>query len=43
MEDIFEDPVTDIDSCDTNNSLGVVDYVGDLYVYYRRMEVNPSN
>lgn len=39
MEDIFEDPVTDIDSCDAKNPLAVVDYVDDLYGYYRKMEV----
>lgn len=39
MEDIFEDPVTDIDSCDAKNPLAVVDYVDDLYGYYRKVEV----
>ncbi|KAJ7944069.1 Cyclin [Quillaja saponaria] len=38
MEDIFEEPITDIDNCDANNPLAVVDYVHDLYAYYRRME-----
>lgn len=38
MEDIFEDPVTDIDSCDAKNPLAVVDYVDDLYGYYRKVE-----
>uniref|UniRef100_A0A5B6YR87 Putative G2/mitotic-specific cyclin-2-like n=1 Tax=Davidia involucrata TaxID=16924 RepID=A0A5B6YR87_DAVIN len=38
MEDIFEEPIMDIDSCDAKNSLAVVDYVEDLYAYYRRME-----
>ncbi|THG17305.1 G2/mitotic-specific cyclin-1-like isoform X1 [Camellia sinensis] len=40
MEDIFEEPVMDIDSCDAKNPLAVVDYVHDVYVYYRKMEVN---
>lgn len=39
MEDIFEDPVMDIDGCDAKNALAAVDYVDDLYVYYRKMEV----
>ncbi|PSS36584.1 G2/mitotic-specific cyclin-1 like [Actinidia chinensis var. chinensis] len=38
MEDIFEDPIMDIDSCDAKNPLAVVDYVDDLYAYYRKME-----
>ncbi|KAA8547580.1 hypothetical protein F0562_004009 [Nyssa sinensis] len=46
MEDIFEEPIMDIDSCDAKNPLAVVDYVQDLYAYYRRMEnsscVSPS-
>ncbi|KAI7993076.1 hypothetical protein LOK49_LG12G00267 [Camellia lanceoleosa] len=46
MEDIFEEPVMDIDSCDAKNPLAVVDYVHDVYAYYRKMEscsgVSPS-
>ncbi|KAL8151823.1 hypothetical protein V2J09_021631 [Rumex salicifolius] len=38
MEDIFEEPVLDIDGCDAKNPLAVVDYVSDLYAYYTRME-----
>lgn len=38
MEDIFEEPVLDIDSCDAKNPLAVTDYVEDLYAYYRKME-----
>ncbi|KAK3005924.1 hypothetical protein RJ639_017797 [Escallonia herrerae] len=38
MEDIFEEPIMDIDSCDAKNSLAVVEYVEDLYGYYRKME-----
>ncbi|GFS35828.1 cyclin B2;1 [Actinidia rufa] len=38
MEDIFEDPIMDIDSSDAKNPLAVVvDYVDDLYAYYRKM------
>lgn len=39
MEDIAEEPVVDIDSCDAKNPLAVVDYIEDLYSYYRKMEV----
>ncbi|XP_057804773.1 G2/mitotic-specific cyclin-2-like [Salvia miltiorrhiza] len=38
MEDIFEETSTDIDGCDANNPLAVVDYVEDLYAYYKKME-----
>ncbi|XP_059438218.1 G2/mitotic-specific cyclin-1-like [Corylus avellana] len=38
MEDIVEEPVMDIDSCDAKNPLAVVDYIEDLYAYYRKME-----
>ncbi|CAK9164935.1 unnamed protein product [Ilex paraguariensis] len=38
MEDIFEEPVMDIDGCDARNPLAVSDYVEDLYAYYRKME-----
>lgn len=42
MEDIVvEEPIADIDSCDTKNPLAVVDYVDDLYAFYRKVEVNP--
>ncbi|KAB1201768.1 G2/mitotic-specific cyclin-1 [Morella rubra] len=38
MEDIVEEPVIDIDSCDAKNPLAVVDYIEDLHAYYRKME-----
>lgn len=38
MEDIFEETIMDIDSCDAKNPLAVVDYVEDLYAYYKKME-----
>lgn len=38
MEDTFDDSILDIDSVDTKNSLAVVDYVEDIYAYYRKME-----
>lgn len=43
MEDIFEEPVMDIDGCDEMNALAAVDYVQDLYAYYRKMEVSFAN
>ncbi|KAJ0041336.1 hypothetical protein Pint_28645 [Pistacia integerrima] len=38
MEDIDEEPVVDIDGCDAKNPLAVVEYVEDLYAYYKKME-----
>ncbi|CAL0331962.1 unnamed protein product [Lupinus luteus] len=38
MEDIDEEPLLDIDNNDANNPLAVVDYVGDLYAHYRKIE-----
>ncbi|XP_014521177.1 G2/mitotic-specific cyclin-1 [Vigna radiata var. radiata] len=38
MEDIIDETVLDIDICDANNPLAVVDYIEDLYAYYRKME-----
>ncbi|XP_044460951.1 G2/mitotic-specific cyclin-2-like [Mangifera indica] len=38
MEDINEEPIVDIDGCDAKNPLAVVEYVEDLYAYYRKME-----
>ncbi|KAL2551218.1 Cyclin-B2-1 [Forsythia ovata] len=38
MEDIFEETIIDIDGCDAKNPLAVVDYVDDLYAYYKKME-----
>lgn len=38
MEDIFEEPVVDIDVSDTKNHLAVVEYVEDLFAHYRKME-----
>lgn len=39
MEDIFEDPILDIDDGDSRNPLVVTEYVDDIYSYYRRMEL----
>ncbi|MED6133791.1 G2/mitotic-specific cyclin-1 [Stylosanthes scabra] len=39
MEDIVvEEPLVDIDGCDANNTLAVVDYIEELYAHYRKME-----
>ncbi|XP_015889577.2 G2/mitotic-specific cyclin-2 [Ziziphus jujuba] len=38
MEDIVEEPILDIDGSDRKNPLAVVDYIEDLYAYYRKME-----
>ncbi|CAJ1930640.1 unnamed protein product [Sphenostylis stenocarpa] len=38
MEDIIDETVLDIDTCDANNPLAVVDYIEDLYTYYRKTE-----
>ncbi|XXG53941.1 hypothetical protein AAC387_Pa03g1951 [Persea americana] len=40
MTDLDAEPVLDIDSSDFNNPLAVVDYVEDIYTYYRQTEVN---
>ncbi|KAL6220792.1 hypothetical protein ACLB2K_008547 [Fragaria x ananassa] len=38
MEDIVEEPLVDIDSCDLKNPLAVLEYVEDLHTYYKKME-----
>ncbi|KAE8057389.1 hypothetical protein FH972_014087 [Carpinus fangiana] len=38
MEDMAEEPVLDIDRCDKKNQLAVVEYINDLYTYYRQAE-----
>ena len=40
MEDLEEEPIPDIDSCDAKNPLAVVEYVEDIYNFYRQTEVN---
>jgi len=41
MEDVtVEEPIVDIDVLDSKNSLAAVEYVQDLYAFYRTMEVN---
>ncbi|GAV83040.1 Cyclin_N domain-containing protein/Cyclin_C domain-containing protein [Cephalotus follicularis] len=46
MEDIVEEPIVDIDGIDAENPLAVVEYIADMYAYYRKMEIHscvPSN
>ncbi|KAG2692932.1 hypothetical protein I3843_08G073800 [Carya illinoinensis] len=38
MEDVAEEPVFDIDSCDKKNTLAVVEYIDDLYAHYKKAE-----
>ncbi|KAJ8772714.1 hypothetical protein K2173_027891 [Erythroxylum novogranatense] len=46
MEDVEDEPVTDIDSPDSKNPLAVVEYIDDLYNFYKKAEksyrVSPS-
>lgn len=39
MEDIEEEAVMDIDISDKKDPLAVVEYIDDLYAYYRKAEV----
>ncbi|EEF52862.1 cyclin-B2-3 isoform X2 [Ricinus communis] len=46
MEDVVEEPFMDIDSYDKKNPLAVVEYIDDLYNFYRKAELSscaPSN
>ncbi|MCL7023153.1 hypothetical protein MKW94_014846 [Papaver nudicaule] len=38
MEDIVEESVMDIDSCDSKNTLAVVEYIDDIYSHYKKTE-----
>jgi len=38
MEDVQE-PVLDIDACDRKDPLAVVEYVDDIYILYKKIEV----
>ncbi|KAF7849508.1 hypothetical protein BT93_L0713 [Corymbia citriodora subsp. variegata] len=40
MEDVAEESVTDIDSCDKDNQLAVVEYIDDLYKFYKKAEAS---
>lgn len=39
MVDIMEESLVDIDSRDIKDPLAVVDYVEDLYTFYKKIEV----
>lgn len=39
MEDIAEEPYVDIDGADEKNPLAVVEYIDDIYAYYKKVEV----
>lgn len=39
MEEADEDLILDIDSVDKKNPLAVVEYIDDLYSYYKKAEV----
>ncbi|URD80595.1 cyclin-B2-2 [Musa troglodytarum] len=39
MEDLVVETIPDIDGCDLNNPLAVVEYVEDIYTFYRKTEV----
>ncbi|XP_026397070.1 G2/mitotic-specific cyclin-2-like [Papaver somniferum] len=38
MEDIVEELILDIDSCDSKNTLAVLDYINDIYAHYKKTE-----
>ncbi|THG08186.1 hypothetical protein TEA_019012 [Camellia sinensis var. sinensis] len=38
MEDTTDDPVDDIDTSDKRNPLAVVEYIDDIYAYYKKVE-----
>ncbi|XP_073263530.1 cyclin-B2-4 isoform X6 [Populus alba] len=40
MEDVEEEPIMDIDGCDKKNPLAVVEYVDDLYNFYKKAEIS---
>ena len=39
MEDV-EEPVMDIDTCEAKDPLAVVEYIDDIYDFYKKTEVN---
>ncbi|RWW79792.1 hypothetical protein BHE74_00011899 [Ensete ventricosum] len=40
MEDLVINTIPDIDGCDLDNPLAVVEYVEDIYTFYRKTEVS---
>lgn len=43
MEDVVEEAFVDIDSCDKKNPLAVVEYIDDLYNFYKKAEVESQS
>ena len=39
MEDVEEELIMDIDGCDKKNPLAVVEYIDELYNFYKKAEV----
>ena len=39
MEDVEEELIMDIDGCDKKSPLAVVEYIDDLYNFYKKAEV----
>ncbi|XP_050236700.1 G2/mitotic-specific cyclin-2 [Mercurialis annua] len=42
MEDVVEETIVDIDSCDKKNPLAVAEYIDDIYEFYRKAEISSS-
>ncbi|KAF9686612.1 hypothetical protein SADUNF_Sadunf02G0007300 [Salix dunnii] len=40
MEDVEEEPIMDIDGCEKKNPLAVVEYIDDLYNFYKKAEIS---
>lgn len=40
MEDIKEESIMDIDGCDADNPREAVEYIEDIYSFYRKIEVS---
>ncbi|GJZ47719.1 G2/mitotic-specific cyclin-2 isoform X2, partial [Tanacetum coccineum] len=39
-EDVYEEPLMDIDEADKNDPLSVVEYINEIYAHYRKQEVH---
>lgn len=39
-EDIYEEPLLDIDNADKGNPFAVVEYIDDIYAHYRKQEIS---
>lgn len=40
MEEADDEPIVDIDAGDKNNPLAVVEYIDDIYTFYKKAEVS---